>query len=76
MFRRSLAPGGTLVLGYFEGDDDVAPFDHAVLRAYRWPADLLSQRLAERGFAEAERLQRRVAERPDRKCAAIAARAV
>jgi 2-polyprenyl-3-methyl-5-hydroxy-6-metoxy-1,4-benzoquinol methylase len=75
-FRRFLAPSGTLVLGYFEGDDEVASFDHAVVEAYRWPADLLSQRLAETGFVEVERLQRRVAERPDRKFAAIAACAV
>jgi SAM-dependent methyltransferase len=32
-FRRLLAPGGTLVLGYFHSDDDVAAFDHAVVTA-------------------------------------------
>ena len=75
-FRRLLAPSGTLVLGFFEGDNEVASFDHAVVVAYRWPSDVLIQRLAEAGFAEVERLQRRVVDRPDRTYAAIAARAV
>jgi SAM-dependent methyltransferase len=75
-FRRLLAPSGVLVIGFFESDDEVAPFDHAVAVAYRWPGDLLVQRLAEAGFAEVERLHRQVAERPDRKYAAVAARAV
>ncbi len=74
-FRRLLAPGGALVLGFFDSDDDVAPFDHKVLTAHRWPADVLSAHLAAAGFAEVERLQRRVPERPDRRYAAIAARA-
>jgi SAM-dependent methyltransferase len=75
-FRRLLAPSGTLVLGFFAGDDEILPFDHAVLTAYRWPADLLAQRLTEVGFAEVERVERRVADRPDRRYAALAARAV
>lgn len=75
-FRRLLAPTGTLVLGFFGSDDEVVAFDHAVVTAYRWPADLLAERLAEAGFAEVERMQRQVADRPDRKYAAIAARAV
>lgn len=75
-FRRLLAPSGTLVLGFFEGDNEVAPFDHAVAVAYRWPGDLLIKRLAEAGFAEVERVRRQGPDRPDRKYAAIAARAV
>lgn len=74
-FRRLLAPAGTLVLGFFEGDDEVVAFDHAVAEAYRWPAGMLGERLADAGFAEVERMQRQVADRPDRKYAAIAARA-
>ena len=75
-FRQLLAPSGTLVLGFFTGPGDVVAFDHAVVTAYRWPADLLAQHLTRAGFAEVERMQRQVVERPDRTYAAIAARAV
>ena len=75
-FRRLLAPSGTLVLGFFASDDEVTAFDHAIVTAYRWPADLLAQRLAEAGLAQVERVERQVAERPDRRYAAIAARVV
>lgn len=75
-FRRLLAPHGSLVLGFFASDGEVAAFDHAVTTAYRWPVDLLAGRLASAGFAELERVQRRVTDRPDRTYAAIAARAV
>ena len=74
-FRRLLAHSGTLVLGFFDSDDDLAAFDHAVLTAYRWPAAALVDRLAAAGFVEVERVQRQVAERPDRLYGAIAARA-
>ena len=56
-FRRAMAPGGTLVLGLFDGDE-VAAFDHKVATAYRWPAGEMSERLARAGFTEIERLQR------------------
>ena len=75
-FRQRLAPSGVLVLGFFASDDEVTAFDHAVLTAYRWPADLLVQRLAQAGLAQVERIERQVADRPDRKYAAIAAQAV
>ncbi len=75
-FHRLLAPTGTLVLGFFASIDEVAAFDHAITRAYHWPVDLLAQRLISAGFAEVERMQRRVAARPDRTYAAIAARSV
>ena len=75
-FRQLLAPGGRLVLGFFTGPGGVEAFDHAVVQAYRWPADLLVQQLTEAGFAEVERMQRQVTERPDRTYAALAARAV
>ena len=75
-FRRLLAPAGMLVLGFFEGNGEVAAFDHAVAEAYRWPAAMLGERLADAGFAEVERMRRQVADRPDRQYAAIAARAV
>lgn len=74
-FRRLLAPSGVLVVGFFDSDDTVAEFDHKVVAAYRWPADVFSARLASAGFAEVERLRRQVPDRPDRRYAAIAARA-
>jgi SAM-dependent methyltransferase len=56
-FRRAMAPAGTLVVGFFDGDD-VAAFDHKVVTAYRWPADELSGRLTRVGFKEVGRLRR------------------
>ena len=75
-FRRLLAPGGVLVAGFFDSDDVVAEFDHKVVTAYRWPVHVFSSRLARAGFAEAERLRRQVPGSPDRRHAAIAARAI
>ena len=48
-FARVLRPGGSLALGFFHGAA-VEPFDHAVTRAYRWPADQLSAVLDAVGF--------------------------
>jgi SAM-dependent methyltransferase len=48
-FARVLRPGGQLVLGFFSGHS-LEPFDHAVVRAFRWPAQELRQILAEGGF--------------------------
>ncbi|MFT4228687.1 MAG: class I SAM-dependent methyltransferase [Microbacterium sp.] len=48
-FARTLRPGGTLLLGYFDGAE-LDAFDHAVVRAYRWPADELCSVLEEAGF--------------------------
>ena len=55
--RRVLVPGGVLVAGFFDGDE-VGPFDHKVVTAYRWPVDDLSARLARAGFTELERERR------------------
>jgi SAM-dependent methyltransferase len=74
-FHRLLSPSGVLVIGFFDSDDGVAAFDHAVTTAYRWPVDVLAARLADAGFTEVERMQRQPAERPDRRYAAVAARA-
>lgn len=48
-FARVIRPGGRLVLGFFSGAS-LEPFDHAVVRAYRWPAPDLRARLAAAGF--------------------------
>jgi trans-aconitate methyltransferase len=74
-FRRLLAPSGMLVVGFFDSDDDVAAFDHAVITAYRWPVDVFAERLSRAGFTEVERQLQQFPERPDRMYAALAARA-
>ncbi len=74
-FRRLLAPGGVLVVGFFGSDDGVGAFDHKVITAYRWPVGVFTRHLAEAGFTEVQRLQKQLPERPDRKYAAVAARA-
>ncbi len=70
-FRRVMTPAGTLVVGFFDGDE-VAAFDHKVVTAYRWPADELSARLTRAGFTEVER-QHRPSDGTHRPYAAIAA---
>ncbi|MFC5185906.1 class I SAM-dependent methyltransferase [Actinomadura harenae] len=58
-FHRVLAPGGHLLLGFFEAEGpDVLPFDHRVAPAYRWPLDVLAARAAEAGFTEVGRMRR------------------
>lgn len=74
VFRQLLTPSGVLVVGFFDSDSDVSEFDHKVTTAYRWPVDVFAEHLAEAGLREVQRVQRQVAERPDRKFAAIAAR--
>ena len=73
--RRVLAPGGTLVVGFFDGDE-VAAFDHRVVTAYFWPVDELSTRLRRAGFTEVERRQRpgfaELGQRPHAAIAAVA----
>jgi ubiquinone/menaquinone biosynthesis C-methylase UbiE len=70
-FRRVTTPAGTLVVGFFDGDE-VAAFDHKVVTAYRWPGGEFSARLARAGFTEVER-QRRPGDGTHRPHAAIAA---
>ena len=75
-FRRLLESSGVLVAGFFDSNDGVALFDHKIIAGYRWPAEVFAARLARAGFVEVERLRRQAPERPDRRYAAIAARAV
>ena len=73
--RRALAPAGTLVVGFVDGDDVVA-FAHKVVTAYHWPVDEFAARLQQAGFTESERHQRPgVAEPSHRPHAAIVAHA-
>lgn len=85
--RRVLAPGAPLVVGFFDGLDGLhgadrvdglepEPFDHKVVTAYRWPADVLAARLRAEGFDEVEREQRPgIDEAGSRPHAALALRA-
>ncbi len=58
-FRRILAPGGHLLLGFFESEGEaVTPFDHKVATAYRWPIDDLAGLAGEAGFVEVGRMLR------------------
>ena len=74
-FRRLLRSGGVLVVGFFDSDDDVAAFDHKVITAYRWPADVFAAHVARAGFTEVQRVRHQRVERPDRMYAALAAHA-
>ncbi|WP_030266595.1 class I SAM-dependent methyltransferase [Streptomyces violens] len=58
-FRRVLAPGGHLLLGFFESEGEpVTAFDHKVATAYRWPIDDLAKLAGEAGFIEVGRMLR------------------
>ncbi|EYT81698.1 methyltransferase [Streptomyces sp. Tu 6176] len=58
-FRRVLAPGGRLLLGFFEAEGGpVTAFDHKVTTAYRWPVDELARIAAGAGFTETGRMLR------------------
>ncbi|GAA1827777.1 class I SAM-dependent methyltransferase [Agromyces salentinus] len=70
-FHRALRPGGTLLVGFFEGPV-VERFDHAVIPAQRWPVAGLSAELVAAGFEVIEsHVRKTVGERPQ---AAIIAR--
>lgn len=55
--RRAMAPTGTLVVGFFDGDE-VAAFEHRVTTAYYWPVAELVAELRRAGFEEIERNRR------------------
>lgn len=55
--RRSLAPAGALVAGFFDGAE-IAAFEHQVITAWSWPFEEFSARLRAAGFAAVERHQR------------------
>jgi SAM-dependent methyltransferase len=58
-FRRVLAPGGHLLVAFFEsGGGPVAAFDHKVAPAFRWPIDDLAALAREAEFAEVGRMSR------------------
>lgn len=49
-FARCLTPGGSLLLGFFDGPAG-EPFRHTVTRAYFWSAEEMSGLLQEAGFS-------------------------
>jgi hypothetical protein len=58
-FRRVLAPGGYLLLGFFESEGKpVVAFDHRVTPAYRWPIDDLAELARKAQFVEVGRMLR------------------
>jgi len=57
-FARTLRPGGSLLLGYFESESTVDRFEHAVAPAYRWPATALRALLGDHGFDVVEQHRR------------------
>ena len=69
--RRAIVLGGTLVVGFFDGEE-VAAFEHKVVTAWRWPVDEFAKRLRASGFSEIDRA-RRSAQDGQRAHAAIAA---
>ena len=48
-FARVLAPGGSLLLGFFDGEAR-EPFNHAVTTAYYWSAEALGDLLSPHAF--------------------------
>lgn len=58
-FSRTLAPGGHLLLAFFESaGDPVTGFDHKVAPAFRWPIDDLAAQARQARFAEVGRMLR------------------
>ncbi|MFE7745683.1 class I SAM-dependent DNA methyltransferase [Nocardia sp. NPDC057455] len=58
-FHRVLAPGGHLLLAFFESEGEpVTVFDHKVTAAYRWPIDDLARLARDAGFHEIGRMLR------------------
>ncbi len=64
--RRAMVPDGTLVIGFFHGDEVVA-FEHSVATAYYWPVEELVARLTRAGFTEIERQMRPGVDEPGRR---------
>ncbi|WP_411701046.1 class I SAM-dependent methyltransferase [Conyzicola sp.] len=60
-FNRVLKPGGTLLIGFFEGSA-VDKFAHAVAPAFRWSVDAISAELGHAGFDVLESHVRRTAD--------------
>src|SRR3546814_4172280 len=56
-FGRALAPGGSLLMGFFAGEAGVM-FEHAVTTAYYWSAEALTDLRSEEHTSELQSLMR------------------
>lgn len=74
-FARALAPGGSLLIGFFEGEPR-EQFAHAVAPAYYWSQEALGELLTDAGFVVtgAERRERQPGEISVRPHASMTAR--
>lgn len=70
---RVLDPGGHLLIGFFVGDE-VEPFDHAVVTAWRWSVGALTEQLRASGFSTLETHTRVAAPEGPRPHGAVLAR--
>jgi len=52
-FARCIAPGGSVLLGFFDGAS-IEPFPHRVVTAYFWPPSAMAERLEAAGFVVEE----------------------
>ncbi|AWB96692.1 SAM-dependent methyltransferase [Agromyces badenianii] len=52
-FARCIAPGGSMLLGFFDGVS-VEPFPHKVVTAYLWPPSEMVERVEAAGFTVEE----------------------
>ncbi|MBC6457117.1 class I SAM-dependent methyltransferase [Actinomadura sp. HBU206391] len=61
-FDRVLAPGGHILLGFFQADDDAPQpaqaFDHKASAAYRWSLNGVAELARKAGFVEVARMVR------------------
>lgn len=57
-FARVLRPGGTLLLGFFDGPQN-EPFEHAVVTAWFWPVEAMRHELTRIGFEIVETYSRK-----------------
>jgi ubiquinone/menaquinone biosynthesis C-methylase UbiE len=64
--RRTMTPGGPLVVGFFY-NDELKAFEHGVVHAYYWPIEELSARLQRAGFTSIERHTRPGVDEPGRR---------
>lgn len=56
-FARVIAPGGSILIGFFDGEARM-PFDHAVAPAFFWSVDALASMLTAAGFEVVSRERR------------------
>jgi SAM-dependent methyltransferase len=53
-FAQALGPSGSLLIGFFSGDD-LRPFDHRVVTAWAWPIDAMAAAIEGAGLLVSSR---------------------